>query len=169
MSTLTYISRMQAEAEVRYVQLIYSFLSWSSPDKTESYHLKRASWAPFFDDGEDFFFDYILNGKLKNNILRVVQAILFLAPLAFNLTLEEDPRVNRLVCDLFSPSAQKKEMLIKHSQEDSLNLWRQLCSNRLLAAANLIVFFNKVRKTFLSLSLVAFYGFISPVVFWNMN
>lgn len=26
-----------------------------------------------------------------------VQAILFLAPLAFNLTLEEDPRINRLV------------------------------------------------------------------------
>lgn len=36
----------------------------------------------------------------------------------------------------------------KHYQEDSLNLWRQLCSNRLLAAANLIVFFNKVRSFF---------------------
>ncbi|KAJ3565920.1 hypothetical protein NP233_g7332 [Leucocoprinus birnbaumii] len=47
---------------------------------------QRASWVPYFDD---------------------VQAILFLAPLAFNLTLEEDPRVNRL--------------------EDSLNLWREIC------------------------------------------
>lgn len=37
---------------------------------------QRASWVPYFDD---------------------VQAILFLAPLAFNQTLEEDPRVNRLV------------------------------------------------------------------------
>ncbi|KAF5350090.1 hypothetical protein D9756_009254 [Leucocoprinus leucothites] len=63
---------------------------------------QRASWVPFFDD---------------------VQAILFLAPLAFNLTLEEDPRVNRL--------------------EDSLNLWREICANRLLAGANLILFFNK--------------------------
>ena len=33
-------------------------------------------WIPYFDD---------------------VQAIIFLAPLAFNLMLEEDPKVNRLV------------------------------------------------------------------------
>ncbi|KAF8151451.1 heterotrimeric GTP-binding alpha subunit [Crassisporium funariophilum] len=63
---------------------------------------QRASWAPFFDD---------------------VQAILFLAPLAFNQTLEEDSRVNRL--------------------EDSLYLWRDICSNKLLSNANLILFFNK--------------------------
>lgn len=44
----------------------------------------------------------------------------------------------------------------KHYQEDSLNLWRQLCSNRLLAAANLIVFFNKVRS-------------FSFMISWNMN
>ncbi|EKM74867.1 hypothetical protein AGABI1DRAFT_47251 [Agaricus bisporus var. burnettii JB137-S8] len=62
----------------------------------------RASWVPYFDD---------------------VQAILFLAPLAFNQTLEEDPRMNRL--------------------EDSLNLWREICANRLLSGANLILFFNK--------------------------
>lgn len=37
---------------------------------------QRQHWIPFFDD---------------------VQAIIFLAPLAFNLTLEEDPKVNRLV------------------------------------------------------------------------
>ncbi|PPQ67438.1 hypothetical protein CVT26_007232 [Gymnopilus dilepis] len=63
---------------------------------------QRASWAPFFDD---------------------VQAILFLAPLAFNQVLDEDRRVNRL--------------------EDSLYLWRDICSNKLLANANLILFFNK--------------------------
>jgi len=63
---------------------------------------QRASWAPFFDD---------------------VQAIVFLAPLAFNQTLEEDPTVNRL--------------------EDSLYLWRDICGNKLLAQANLILFLNK--------------------------
>ncbi|KAF8881690.1 heterotrimeric GTP-binding alpha subunit [Gymnopilus junonius] len=63
---------------------------------------QRASWAPFFDD---------------------VQAILFLAPLAFNQVLDEDRRVNRL--------------------EDSLYLWKDICSNKLLANANLILFFNK--------------------------
>ncbi|PPQ85981.1 hypothetical protein CVT25_001680 [Psilocybe cyanescens] len=63
---------------------------------------QRASWAPFFDD---------------------VQAILFLAPLAFNQMLDEDRRVNRL--------------------EDSLNLWKDICGNRLLRNANLILFFNK--------------------------
>ncbi|TFK38591.1 heterotrimeric GTP-binding alpha subunit [Crucibulum laeve] len=63
---------------------------------------QRASWVPYFDD---------------------VQAILFLAPLAFNQTLEEDPRVNRL--------------------EDSLDLWKEICQNKLLAHANLILFFNK--------------------------
>ena len=36
----------------------------------------RQHWIPYFDD---------------------VQAIIFLAPLAFNLTLDEDPKVNRLV------------------------------------------------------------------------
>ncbi|KAF5368102.1 hypothetical protein D9758_004382 [Tetrapyrgos nigripes] len=52
-----------------------------------------------------------------------VQAILFLAPLTFNQMLEEDPRVNRL--------------------EDTLMIWREICSNALLADCNLIVFFNK--------------------------
>ncbi|KAF7794132.1 hypothetical protein EIP86_005263 [Pleurotus ostreatoroseus] len=42
--------------------------------------LNRPHWIPYFDD---------------------VQAIIFLAPLAFNLMLEEDSRVNRLVCNIF--------------------------------------------------------------------
>lgn len=37
---------------------------------------QRQSWIPFFDD---------------------VQAIIFLAPLLFNLTLEEDSRISRIV------------------------------------------------------------------------
>lgn len=38
--------------------------------------MQRPHWIPYFDD---------------------VQAIIFLAPLAFNLMLEEDSKVNRLV------------------------------------------------------------------------
>ncbi|KAJ3839894.1 heterotrimeric GTP-binding alpha subunit [Lentinula raphanica] len=52
------------------------------------------------------------------------QAILFLAPLMFNQMLEEDPHVNRL--------------------EDSLLLWKEICSNVLLANCNIIIFFNKM-------------------------
>lgn len=47
---------------------------------TNSWLTQRPSWIPFFDD---------------------VQAIIFLAPLAFNLMLEEDSRVNRLVSTSF--------------------------------------------------------------------
>ncbi|KAI0703479.1 G-protein alpha subunit [Cytidiella melzeri] len=63
----------------------------------------RPHWIPYFDD---------------------VQAIIFLAPLAFNLMLEEDAKINRL--------------------EDSITLWREICSNVLLEHATLILFFNKM-------------------------
>ncbi|GJE90625.1 G-protein alpha subunit [Phanerochaete sordida] len=63
----------------------------------------RPHWIPYFDD---------------------VQAIIFLAPLAFNLMLEEDSKVNRL--------------------EDSITLWREICGNALLERATLILFFNKM-------------------------
>ncbi|KAI0737180.1 G-protein alpha subunit [Daedaleopsis nitida] len=63
----------------------------------------RQHWIPFFDD---------------------VQAIIFLAPLAFNLTLEEDAKVNRL--------------------EDSITLWRGVCENALLSRTTLILFLNKM-------------------------
>ncbi|EKM50981.1 uncharacterized protein PHACADRAFT_262889 [Phanerochaete carnosa HHB-10118-sp] len=63
----------------------------------------RPHWIPYFDD---------------------VQAIIFLAPLAFNLMLEEDSKVNRL--------------------EDSIMLWREICQNQLLEGATLILFFNKM-------------------------
>jgi len=52
------------------------------------------------------------------------QAIVFLVPLAFNQMLEEDHRVNRL--------------------EDSLLLWKEICTNVLLANCNIILFFNKM-------------------------
>lgn len=54
----------------------------------------------------------------------IVQAIIFLAPLAFNQVLEEDKQVNRL--------------------EDSIYLWKEVCRNPLLARANIILFFNKM-------------------------
>lgn len=53
-----------------------------------------------------------------------MQAIIFLAPLSFNLTLEEDPSVNRI--------------------EDSMIIWKAICSNRLLQHTAIILFLNKV-------------------------
>ncbi|KAF8063178.1 G-protein alpha subunit [Lyophyllum atratum] len=73
---------------------------------------QRPKWIPYFED---------------------VQTILFLAPLAFNQALEEEPDINRL--------------------EDSLMLWREICRNKLLANATLILFFNK--KDVLSSTLAA--------------
>ncbi|KAJ7069115.1 G-protein alpha subunit [Mycena amicta] len=63
---------------------------------------QRSTWIPYFDD---------------------VQAILFLAPLAFWQCLDEDSKVNRV--------------------QDSLELWRDIVSNQLLAKAALILLFNK--------------------------
>ncbi|KAL1731583.1 guanine nucleotide binding protein, alpha subunit [Schizophyllum commune] len=62
----------------------------------------RHQWIPYFDDA---------------------QAILFLAPLSFNMMLPDDPRTNRL--------------------EDSIGLWKMICSNKLLQKCNLILFLNK--------------------------
>ncbi|KIJ62440.1 hypothetical protein HYDPIDRAFT_157814 [Hydnomerulius pinastri MD-312] len=53
-----------------------------------------------------------------------VQAIIFLAPLVFNQVLDEDRMVNRL--------------------EDSIYLWKEVCTNALLARANIILFLNKM-------------------------
>ncbi|KAH8107450.1 G-alpha-domain-containing protein [Phellopilus nigrolimitatus] len=64
---------------------------------------QRQAWAPYFED---------------------VNAIIFLAPIsAFDQTLAEDPRVNRL--------------------EDSMLLWRSVISNKLLADVNVVLFLNK--------------------------
>ncbi|KAF7310301.1 hypothetical protein MIND_00404100 [Mycena indigotica] len=54
----------------------------------------------------------------------MVQAIVFLTPLSFYEVLEEDTRVNRL--------------------EDSVVLWKEICSNKLLEACSIILFFNKM-------------------------
>ncbi|KIL62254.1 hypothetical protein M378DRAFT_81501 [Amanita muscaria Koide BX008] len=53
-----------------------------------------------------------------------VNVIIFLAPIsAFNQNLDEDESVNRLV--------------------DSMRLWEQICSNKILASVELILFLNK--------------------------
>jgi len=62
----------------------------------------RHSWVPFFDDA---------------------QCILFLAPLSFNETLEEDRKINKI--------------------EDSFQLWKAICQNKLLANMLIILFLNK--------------------------
>ncbi|KAJ6535108.1 G-protein alpha subunit [Mycena capillaripes] len=54
----------------------------------------------------------------------MVQAIVFLTPLSFYEVLEEDTRVNRL--------------------EDSVVLWKEICSNALLQNCQIILFFNKM-------------------------
>ncbi|TFK99783.1 guanine nucleotide binding protein, alpha subunit [Pterulicium gracile] len=71
----------------------------------------RPQWIPYFEN---------------------VDAIIFLAPLAFNQVLEEDHRVNRL--------------------EDSLCLWREVCCNRLLQHTNFILFLNKMDVLFETLA-----------------
>ncbi|KAI9566637.1 guanine nucleotide binding protein, alpha subunit [Boletus coccyginus] len=53
-----------------------------------------------------------------------VQAIIFLAPLVFNQMLDENKTVNRL--------------------EDSMNLWKEVCTSPLLARATIILFLNKM-------------------------
>ncbi|KAJ7040577.1 G-protein alpha subunit [Mycena alexandri] len=63
---------------------------------------QRSTWIPYFDD---------------------VQAILFLAPLAFWQSLDEDTKINRI--------------------QDSLELWREIVSNPLLAKTAFILLFNK--------------------------
>ncbi|KDQ51783.1 hypothetical protein JAAARDRAFT_62307 [Jaapia argillacea MUCL 33604] len=53
-----------------------------------------------------------------------VQAIIFLAPLLFNQTLEEAPSVNRV--------------------EDSLYPWKEICTNPILAKVKLVLYLNKI-------------------------
>lgn len=53
-----------------------------------------------------------------------MNCIIFLAPIsAFDQVLAEDPSVNRL--------------------EDSLAMWRDLCKNKILAGASIVLFLNK--------------------------
>lgn len=51
----------------------------------------------------------------------------------------EDRAVNRLVC---ASSFPRRVSLIDH-QEDSVLLWKAVCSNKLLANVDLVLFLNK--------------------------
>ena len=67
---------------------------------------------------------HLLLDFLFLTILITVNAIIFLAPIsAFDQTLAEDPKVNRL--------------------EDSMLLWKSVVSNKLLENVNIILFLNK--------------------------
>lgn len=76
-----------------------------------------------------------------------MDAIIFLAPISgFDLALAEDPSVNRLVgCGTkrsisFSLT---HNCNLPNSQEDSVLLWKMICSNELLAHVELVLFLNK--------------------------
>ena len=66
-----------------------------------------------------------------------------MAPIsAFDQFLVEDSSVNRLVSCYKYRFALSEDLT--HSQADTLELWRQLCSNRLLENVEFILFLNKL-------------------------
>jgi hypothetical protein len=70
-------------------------------------------------------------------------AIIFLAPVScFDQSLEEDHRVNRLVCLSPLPTG-SSAYYSRVAQEDSVLLWKAIVSNRPLANTNLVLFLNK--------------------------
>lgn len=75
-----------------------------------------------------------------------MDAIIFLAPISgFDQVLTEDRTVNRLVGDLYfleCPS-DRQCVITLSSQEDSVLLWKAVCSNKLLASVDLVLFLNK--------------------------
>jgi hypothetical protein len=71
----------------------------------------------------------------------LVDAIIFLAPISsFDQVLAEDRSVNRLVSHL---SCYRTLGLIISVQEDSVLLWKAVCTNKLLANVDLVLFLNK--------------------------
>ena len=74
---------------------------------------------------------------------RAVHVVTFMAPIsAFDQFLVEDSSVNRLVsCHRCRPGFAKGAHAF---QADTLELWRQLCSNRLLENVEFILFLNKL-------------------------
>ena len=109
-----------------------------------SYHFQqRQHWVPYFDDGTPLTLQPC---TICTNCFHSVQAIIFLAPLAFNQVLEEDPRVNRLVHITPTKVSCIPYSSIPYKQEDSIYLWKEICSNTLLSRSTLILFLNKVRS-----------------------
>lgn len=80
---------------------------------------------------------YVCWRTLSTNI---VDAIIFLAPISgFDQVLAEDKTVNRLVW-LIGPYIVP---WLTYLQEDSVLLWKSVCSNKLLANVDLVLFLNK--------------------------
>ena len=74
---------------------------------------------------------------------RAVHVVTFMAPIsAFDQFLVEDSSVNRLVSCYEYRFALSEDLT--PLQADTLELWRQLCSNRLLENVEFILFLNKL-------------------------
>lgn len=75
-----------------------------------------------------------------------VDMLLFIAPVsAFNQTLSEDRKVNRLVsfvC-LWSLSERRSRLWLWDPQWDSFLLWKSLCMHKLLKKATFVLLLNK--------------------------
>ena len=93
---------------------------------------------PFFDDG----WCPSLSSFTVCSIPRcLVDAIIFLAPISgFDQVLAEDRSVNRLVSYLSNHWSCELTVFV---QEDSVLLWKAVCSNKLLANVDLVLFLNK--------------------------
>ncbi|TFY63483.1 hypothetical protein EVG20_g6289, partial [Dentipellis fragilis] len=97
------IQTMGVEEHILHMETIKAGPRWAIYDVGGS-RAQRAAWVPFFDD---------------------VNLLIFLAPVsAFNQTLSEDRKVNRLW--------------------DSIYLWKTICMNKLLANVDLVLLLNKI-------------------------
>lgn len=77
------------------------------------------------------------------SLSNLVDAIIFLAPISgFDQVLTEDRTVNRLVRH-HPETALLPFFKIRQLQEDSVLLWKAVCSNKLLANVDLVLFLNK--------------------------
>lgn len=75
---------------------------------------------------------------------RAVNAIIFLAPISgFDQVLSEDRSVNRLVSIYLTIFYGNPQLIFFIQQEDSVLLWKMICSNKLLANVELVLFLNK--------------------------
>lgn len=72
-----------------------------------------------------------------------VNAVIFMAPMSgFNQVLAEDESINRLVCSTQFTRPHALIWLIW--QTDTLRIWQAVCSNKLLADVEFILFLNKL-------------------------
>ncbi|TFY73705.1 hypothetical protein EWM64_g10307, partial [Hericium alpestre] len=97
------IQTMGVEEHILQLETVKKGQQWAIYDVGGS-RSQRVAWAPFFDD---------------------VNLLIFIAPVsAFNQTLAEDHKVNRLW--------------------DSIFLWKTICSNKLLADVDFVLLLNKM-------------------------